>query len=180
MDLFPMQSTLPLVALAVLLVVAVRWDVLHHRIPNSATGLGFAMGCLLGAVASGFPGLYRSLGGAVVGLLCLLPFHLLRGMGAGDVKLMAAVGAFLGPLTTAFAAALTLVAGALIALGIVFRTRVHMASPVHALLAEVGEAPGMQPKQTVWKTRFPYAIAVATGTLAAVLLRAIGFARGFG
>ena len=48
-------------------------------------------------MAGGLPGLGLSLGGWLVGCALFLPWFLLRGMGAGDVKLLAALGAWLGP-----------------------------------------------------------------------------------
>jgi prepilin peptidase CpaA len=90
---------------------AVTTDLWRHRIPNS-----LVLGCLLTAlvlqsVAGSWLGLGTALLGAATGLICFLPFYMLRGMGAGDVKLLAVVGAFLGPKGALLAALAALIAG---------------------------------------------------------------------
>ena len=77
-------------------IAAMVWDLGWRRVPNWLTGAGIAGG-LACAVAGGWHGIATAAGGAVVGFLLLLPFQLCGGMGGGDVKLMAAYGAFLGP-----------------------------------------------------------------------------------
>ncbi|MGE5553691.1 MAG: prepilin peptidase [Betaproteobacteria bacterium] len=80
-----------------ILVVAVVSDVRRRRIPNLLTFPSLAMGLFLGTVEAGWAGLGTSLLGALLGAgLLFLPFAL-GGIGAGDVKLMAVVGAFGGP-----------------------------------------------------------------------------------
>ncbi len=67
-----------------------------RRIPNWLTGAGFLLGVSTNVLASGWLGLKFSLLGAGMGLLVLLPFVLLRSLGAGDWKLAGALGAFVG------------------------------------------------------------------------------------
>jgi Flp pilus assembly protein protease CpaA len=79
------------------LVAASLTDIAHRRIPNAITYPLAAFGLLYHFPAVGMNGLIFSLSGILAGAGLLLLFHLLGGMGAGDVKLMAAVGAILGP-----------------------------------------------------------------------------------
>jgi prepilin peptidase CpaA len=89
-----MLTTVAVIAVAF---VACITDVRTRRIPNVLT-FGAALGAILGHLAvSGLPGLQMAVLGWVVGLAMFLPFFLLGGMGAGDVKLMAALGAWFGP-----------------------------------------------------------------------------------
>jgi prepilin peptidase CpaA len=81
--------------------------------------VGLIAGLALHAKADGLHGLLSGLAGATVGLLCFAPFYLLRGMGGGDVKLLAAVGAFLGPQGALLAALFSLVAGGFAAIAYV-------------------------------------------------------------
>ena len=71
-------------------------DYKRRRIPNWLTVPGLVVGISLNATASGWSGLKFSLLGAGLGLLLLLPFVLLRSLGAGDWKLAGALGAFVG------------------------------------------------------------------------------------
>jgi len=83
---------------AVLLAVIAAWEDLRtRRIPNWLTVPAFAVGVVANVAFSGWSGLKASLLGAGLGLLLLLPFVLLRSLGAGDWKLAGALGAFAGP-----------------------------------------------------------------------------------
>lgn len=72
-------------------------DLRSRRIPNWLTVPGLLLGIALRAATGGWPGLKSSLLGAGLGLLLLLPFVLLKALGAGDWKLAGALGAFVGP-----------------------------------------------------------------------------------
>jgi prepilin peptidase CpaA len=72
-------------------------DLLRRRIPNWLTVPALAVGVAANTFFGGWSGLKTSLLGALVGLGLLLPFVLLRSLGAGDWKLAGALGAFTGP-----------------------------------------------------------------------------------
>jgi prepilin peptidase CpaA len=76
------------------------WDWSTRRIPNWLTVPAFFTGIFVRTWISGWHGLAASLEGAGLALVLLLPLVLMRGLGAGDWKLMGAVGAFLGPMMT--------------------------------------------------------------------------------
>ena len=89
---------LAIMAGAVLLAAIAGWtDWRSRRIPNWLTVPAFAVGVTANTFLSGWIGLKTSLLGALVGLGLLLPFVLVRSLGAGDWKLAGALGAFLGP-----------------------------------------------------------------------------------
>jgi prepilin peptidase CpaA len=69
----------------------------YRRIPNWLTLPGLLAGIAVNTAANGWPGTKTSLLGAGLGLLILLPFVLVKALGAGDWKLIGAVGACLGP-----------------------------------------------------------------------------------
>ena len=81
--------------LGVCLLLAVRSDLAHRKIPNRLIVAGLAAG-LVCQLLPGMDGPLLAFSGIALGLLLLLPFWLLHLMGAGDVKLMAMVGAFAG------------------------------------------------------------------------------------
>jgi prepilin peptidase CpaA len=83
---------------AVLLSVVAGWtDLRSRRIPNWLTVSGLVIGIAANTALGGWGGLKTSLLGAAVGLALLLPFVLLRSLGAGDWKLAGSLGAFAGP-----------------------------------------------------------------------------------
>jgi prepilin peptidase CpaA len=84
--------------LTLALALGAGWlDWRSHRIPNWLTVPGLLLGLGASTVAWGWPGTKEALEGAGLALAILLPVVLLRGLGAGDWKLMGALGAFLGP-----------------------------------------------------------------------------------
>lgn len=89
------------------------------RVPNWLTYHFAAAGLLYAAWMGGSSGFSWSLAGAGVGLLTLLPLYAIGGMGAGDVKLMAGMGAWIGPIHTFWAFVGTAIAGGLIAVAMV-------------------------------------------------------------
>ena len=86
-----------LVGAALLSVIAAFTDLRGRRIPNWLTVPGLIVGLAVNSSVNGWSGLKTSLLGAGLGLLLLLPFVLLRSLGAGDWKLAGALGAFAGP-----------------------------------------------------------------------------------
>jgi prepilin peptidase CpaA len=102
-------------ALAVALALTAGWtDWRRRRIPNWLTVPGMLAGVAANIAVQGWhSGLRASLLGAGLGLLLLLPFVLLRSLGAGDWKLAGALGAFLG-----WEALLNVLAGSIFLAGI--------------------------------------------------------------
>ena len=88
---------------AVVLTLSAGWlDWRSRRIPNWLTVPSLLLGITVNCVLTGWHGAKMSLEGAGLALVLLLPLVLLRGFGAGDWKLMGAVGAFLGPILVLF------------------------------------------------------------------------------
>src|SRR5712675_987614 len=104
-------------SLCAILAVAVHGDIRSHRIPNSLSLSALVAGLAFQLVEHGLQGVTSGLLGAGVGLACFAPFYVCRAMGAGDVKLLAAVGAVLGPQGAFLAAVFALLAGGLGAIG---------------------------------------------------------------
>lgn len=89
---------LPLIlALSAVVAVAAVYDSRFRRIPNWLNLSGLILGLGLNIFCFGPHGAVRSLEGLALAVAVYLPLYLLRGMGAGDVKLMAAVGSLAGP-----------------------------------------------------------------------------------
>jgi prepilin peptidase CpaA len=95
----------------VLALVAAFWDLRTRRIPNLLTFGAALMAIAAHGYASGLSGAGWSLVGWCVGVLFFFPIFALGGMGAGDVKLLAALGAWLGPGPVVWVALFSLIAG---------------------------------------------------------------------
>lgn len=151
--------------LLLILALAVVKDWRRNRIPNWLTYGSLLVGLLLQYLFLHVDGLMVGLKGAGVGLAVLLPFYLTGGMGAGDVKLMAAVGSYIGPMAALTSACFSLVAGGCVALYLIlrsgelaglYRRYVVMITARTLVPAEPG---------SVARRRFPFSSAIAVGTL---------------
>lgn len=94
MAINPQIANMVLVAL---LLGAVITDLRSRRIPNLLVGGGMVLALLWHLSQAGMPGVFFSLKGMGIGILLLIIPFFLGGMGAGDVKLLGMVGAFMGP-----------------------------------------------------------------------------------
>lgn len=171
----------PAAALAVLLSIAVWHDVRTRRIPNRLVLAGLPAGLFLNTVLpagaglfsdpAGAIGLLASLAGAAVGLATLLPLYAMGAMGAGDVKLMAMIGAFLGPQSVIGAALLSLLAGGVLALAVACWTgtlarvlRDTRALLAHTIARTATGASAATGKPAESSAKLAYAIAIGAGT----------------
>lgn len=137
------------------LLTAVFTDQKHQRIPNLLTGPMLLAGIAAQTLFAGLAGLGAALAGALVGFGVFLIPYIRKGMAAGDVKLMAAVGAFVGAQSALYAALLSLLAGALICLAVVTYQFHREKSPtVRGMLG----------------LKVPYASAIAIGTAGALII----------
>ncbi|MGD0963723.1 MAG: A24 family peptidase [Candidatus Acidiferrales bacterium] len=94
-----------------------------RRIPNWLTVSGFLAGMLVHAALGGWLGLLIALEGAGLGLAILLPLVFLRALGAGDWKLIGALGALVGPQMLWFVLFASVLVAGLMALFLIVRAR---------------------------------------------------------
>jgi prepilin peptidase CpaA len=172
------------ILLALLLIASIS-DCSSYRIPNWLTFGGTTFALLYSLVVPFSPqmGFGWALGGFALGLSFMLPLYMLGVMGAGDVKLMAMVGAFLGMTNTLYAVLLVFICGGLLALaysawrhslrrlfsnvGLKLRTLlVSSFGGLHPHAAMTGPSAG----------RLPYAVSITLGTLIFLLARQLGYA----
>jgi prepilin peptidase CpaA len=166
------KTPLSLVAGAVftaLLVWAAFGDLRSRRIPNRLVLAIAVLGLIYSTETRGLPGLANGFGGVGTGLVCWLPFYALGWLGAGDVKMFAASGAWLGPMKTLEGSLLAALIGAVLALLWMLKVRgirnslqtLTIATGSPGMLSRSGKK-GDSPSDTL-----PYGIAMAAGALLA-------------
>lgn len=103
--------------------VACLYDVYSRKIPNFITFTSALLAVAYGGVVGEWTGLAAAVGGWALGIVLFLPFFLLRGMGAGDVKLLSALGAWTGPASLLSLTFYTAISGGIMALALVLWRR---------------------------------------------------------
>jgi len=178
-----------------ILLAAASWtDLRVRRISNKLVLAGALSGVVLNTVLPEGSGLFgvlpgglgflNALGGLAAGLGVLLPLYLLRAMGAGDVKLMAMIGAFLGPASTLGAVLMTFLAGGILALAVALWKGVLRSTlanirfmMLHTMIkAMSGQGTQIDASPASATGKLPYALAIAAGTVAQILLARNGHA----
>ncbi|WP_203230052.1 A24 family peptidase [Azotobacter chroococcum] len=157
-----------------LLAVAVVSDFRRHRISNLLILSGLALGLGSHFYLDSVDGLGSAFLGVLVGFVLFLPFYSFGGMAAGDVKLMAVVGGFLGPVATVSAAALSLIMGSVFGLLILlYKKQLFRLVQRYWAMASLRTYIAPQADDAA-RQRFPYAIAIFTGTLISLFWQPFG------
>jgi len=170
------------IGILLLILFAAAWhDIQTRRIPNVLVFPGAVAGLLCNALLpqslGGGLAMLDCMAGLAVGLGLLLPLYLMRAMGAGDVKLMAMTGAFLGARGVTGALLYVLLAGGVLALGVAWHRgmlRKLLQNVKMMLIAGMAgdsitspsvnkSCPQPVPESVV---KLPYGVAIATGTMA--------------
>lgn len=110
-------------AVAIVGMAACVWDLRTQRIPNVLTLSAAAAAIAVHAAMSGWSGAGTSAAGWLVGTALFFPLFALRGMGAGDVKLLAAFGAWLGPRDVIVVAMAAAIIGSFFAVALIIARR---------------------------------------------------------
>jgi prepilin peptidase CpaA len=154
-----------------MLLWAVVVDVQKRRIPNVILVAIALSGILVSMMLdTAVPGMLRALAGFGVGLALWLPGWLMRMMGAGDVKLFASVGAWLGPLGVFEVSIMAAVVGGILAVGWMFVKRGRAGAGDTLWLAAIQprtllRSRGHEPPQQL----LPYSVAVSVAVLVEML-----------
>jgi prepilin peptidase CpaA len=162
--------------LLTLLFLATVQDIHVQKIPNRLTFPAMALAVVLASAWDGLQGFLFSLEGIAVGIVTLLVPYLLGGMGAGDAKLMGAVGGFLGPKGAFFAFLFTaLVGGCYALILIIFHGNIKASFTRYGSMMKVlfltRQWIYLPPGESEQKPRLRYGVAIALGTIFSVLWR---------
>ena len=146
-------------------------DLRTRRIPNMLTASMTGIGLGLAAVGVGGASIAAAAVGFVVGFALMLPGHLLGATGAGDVKLMAAIGTLVGPVLMVKVFLFTAIAGGVLAVAVALRRRSlsRTLATSARMLATPSGAPG-EIRSAGAASRFAYGPAIAVGSVMAVLV----------
>ncbi|MBI4471540.1 MAG: prepilin peptidase [Acidobacteria bacterium] len=171
-----MNVAIQLVLIAV--VLAAAWsDLKTRRIPNWITVPGAVLGVLLQSVYGGVNGAISSLTGAAVGFAVFMVLYITGGMGAGDVKLFAAVGALVGLESLLLVFVFTGLLGGIAAVVLsAYRGRLRQTlRRTGALLIDLGRFRWQEVRNAGVSAgpnalRLPYGAVIAGGTLVSLLV----------
>lgn len=157
-----------LIILAALLMISAMTDIKWKKIPNALTFPVMLIGLFAHGFMSGASGFLYSIEGLFLGLALLIVFYFMGMMGAGDVKLMGAVGSILGPSGVFKAFLFTAIAGGIYAIIVLayngqlvgFMKRIALSLK----LSLMTRGPTLVPNEGKASPILCYGIAIAVGT----------------
>ena len=156
------------ILLIVILLVSLVTDIKHRKILNIVTLPTIVFGVVFHTMTNGWQGFLFSGNGLLLGFALLFIPFLLGGMGAGDVKLMAAIGALKGAMFTLHAFLYTCLIGGVIALIIIIAKKQFAGSVQRITYALTLRQTSMLSQEELHHS-FPYGVAIVSGTLAALI-----------
>ncbi|MGI8735211.1 MAG: A24 family peptidase [Pyrinomonadaceae bacterium] len=163
------ETVVTITLLLPLAVIITYYDVRYRRIPNPYVLATLIGGVAINGIFSGLPGVVASLGGCAMAFGLMFMLHLFGAMGAGDVKLFAAIGAVTGAHLVLPTFIVVVLTGGLLALISIIRAGVLISTMHGVLQILVGMLPGWE------MTRFavpadrthtiPYGVAITIGSI---------------
>lgn len=165
-----MSATIATIALLLPLAVIITYhDVRYRRIPNAYVLAGLIGGVAINAIFGGVSGLLASLGGCALAFGLMFMLHVFGAMGAGDVKLFAAIGAITGLHLVLPTFIIVVLTGGLLAMITILRNGVLLTTMHRVLQILVGMLPGWEmPRFAIPTDRshtIPYGVAITIGSI---------------
>jgi len=167
---------IPCLFLLALLITAALYDIRFQKIPNLLTLPSILMAIFYYTFIKGFEGFLLSVGGVGLGISLMLVPYLMGGMGAGDAKLMGAVGGLLGPKGVFIAFLLTALIGGVYAMVVLaFYGSLRETCLRYWLIFKTfflaGKIIYIPPSEQEKKPRLRYGVAIALGTIMSVIMK---------
>jgi prepilin peptidase CpaA len=163
------ETVVTIILLVPLAIIITYYDVRYRRIPNAFVLATLASGIAINSIFGGLAGLYGSLGGCALAFVLMFMLHMFGAMGAGDVKLFAAIGAVTGAALVLPTFLVVVLTGGLLALVSIVRAGVVITTMQRVLQILVGLLPGWEmPKFAVPSDRrhtIPYGVAITIGSI---------------
>jgi prepilin peptidase CpaA len=167
-----MSGSLFIVITALLVPLAIiitYYDVRYRRIPNAFVLATLASGLIINTIYGGLNGTLLSLGGCAIAFILMFVLHVFGAMGAGDVKLFAAVGSLTGANMVLPTFLVVILTGGALALLLTLRSGAVRTTMQRVLQILVGLLPGWEmPRFAVPADRrhtIPYGVAITFGSL---------------
>jgi prepilin peptidase CpaA len=170
-----MSESITNIALLVPLAIIITYhDVRYRRIPNPFVFATFIGGFAMHTILGGLQGSYTSLAGCALAFVLMFILHIFGAMGAGDVKLFAAIGAVTGVSLVVPTFLVVVVTGGLLAVVSIVRAGMFTTTMHRVLQIFVGMLPGWQmPKFAVPSDRrhtIPYGVAITLGSIISIAI----------
>ena len=152
----------------------ILWDWSSHRIPNSVTYPTIAVGVAYAALTAGWAGLAWSISGLFIGGGLLLLAYTFQGMGAGDVKTLAALGALWGPWTVFHIFLFTALLGGVVSIGLLVANGLLMETVkrywfMATTLLMTRRIIYVGPSARMGAIRFPYGVIISCGAVVSIM-----------
>ena len=177
------ENYILIIFLSLVLIFASINDIKHQKIPNLLNFPLMGIGLIYHSIFFGLEGFLFSGGGLLLGTAIFLPVYIFGGMGAGDAKLMGAVGSFLGAKGVFISSVLTALYGGIYALLLLLVYRQYgwelfsrTKAVLKTLILTQKFIPMSSPNPVKKKPRLCYGIAIALGTVTYLLLDYMGYA----
>ena len=168
------ETAVTIALLLPLAVIITYYDVRYRRIPNAFVLATLVSGVAINGIFGGLPGLYTSLSGCALAFVLMFMLHVFGAMGAGDVKLFAAIGAVTGTGLVVPTFIVVILTGGLLAVVSIIRAGMVMTTMHRVLQIFVGMLPGWQmPKFGVPADRkhtLPYGVAITMGSIISIAI----------
>ncbi len=169
---------IPILFLIIVLIIAAIYDYRFNRIPNWLTFPTMIGAVTYHTVIKGFEGLIFGLEGIGIGVAALIVFYLIGWMGAGDIKLLGAVGGFLGPKGVFIAFLFTAIVGGIYALLLLtitgyFKETVNRYKTILLTFLITKRFFNIPFPKRKTNHRLCYGVAIALGTSISICLRGI-------
>jgi len=174
--LFFNEDTIAALSVTVIVSIAVITDVRYKKIPNILTLSGMIIAIGYHSLVWGFDGLIFSMEGLFLGMALLIAFYFAGGMGAGDVKLMGAIGGFLGPKGVFYAFLFSAIVGGIYAI-VILKLRGHLIETLkrYALIIKMFVMTGNfsyvpESRENIRNIKLCYGVAIALGTMFSIFI----------
>jgi prepilin peptidase CpaA len=168
------QALVNIGLLVPLAIVIGYYDVRYRRIPNAFVLAALAAGVTLNGIFGGLQGVAASLGGGILAFVLMFTLHIFGAMGAGDVKLFAAIGAVTGAALVVPTFLVVVLTGGLLAVVSIVRAGTVKTTLHRVLQIFVGLLPGWQmPRFAVPADRthtIPYGVAITMGSIISIAI----------